>query len=201
MSSNNRRIAQRTGPDNLSGSAPKAATIKAHNFVNDVRIKDVTDPNYIVKQKEIETKEEEEEEKKKILKSEHRPTDNNNNVSSSSSSSTNRIPSIGSSNNFDHSMLKQEQQEELANQDALLDTMHHNLEKLSLMGATIHTELTNQETMVNDTNTVMDETTIAVQELTRKTNELIRKNGGPKWCGLLTGLTIILLILIWIALN
>jgi hypothetical protein len=99
-----------------------------------------------------------------------------------------------------HADLQLAHQEELAAQDAALDMMAANLDRLGEVSGAIHTELAAQGRVLSDVEERVDAVEEAVKEATKKVKEIVDKNGGPKWCGTIVVLSLVLAVLTYIAL-
>jgi hypothetical protein len=89
---------------------------------------------------------------------------------------------------------------EVEEQDRLLEGMSRSLERLGEMGNTISAELESQGRVIDEVGATVDMTQAAMDEATRRVQALIKSNGGPRWCGSLVVLSLVLAVLTYIAL-
>jgi hypothetical protein len=101
---------------------------------------------------------------------------------------------------IDAGSLHAEVRAEVATQDAMLDEMSANLERLGAVGHAITSELESQAVVVAEVDGSVDDTAAAMAETTRKVQAMVRENGGPGWCCTLVVLSGILAVLTYVAL-
>ena len=103
------------------------------------------------------------------------------------------------------SSVAQEQQLEraviLQEQDALLDKMSVSMGALKQISGAITGELEEQATLLEDTSLAVEVAHGDMEAVTKRINKLVEKAGGPQWCGVLTCLTTVLVILTFIAFS
>ena len=103
------------------------------------------------------------------------------------------------------SSVAQEQQLEraviLQEQDALLDKMSVSMGALKQISGAITGELEEQATLLEDTSLAVEVAHGDMEAVTKRINKLVEKAGGPQWCGVLTCLTSVLVILTFIAFS
>ena len=87
----------------------------------------------------------------------------------------------------------------LRDQDEILDRMGESMGALKDMAGAITGELEEQATLLDETSLAVDVASGNMEAVTKRINKFIEASGGPKWCSVLTGLTIVLIILTWIA--
>jgi hypothetical protein len=86
-------------------------------------------------------------------------------------------------------------------QDAILDRMSVSMGTLQQVAGAITGELDEQATLLEDTSLAVEVAHGDMEAVTKRVNKLVEKAGGPKWCGILTCLTTILIVLTWIAFS
>lgn len=96
-------------------------------------------------------------------------------------------------------VVAQERAQVLEEQDALLDRLGETVGALHEMSGRIAGELDAQAVEIEDVGLATELARGDVDAVTKRVNELVRRSGGFKWCSVLTSLTILLIILTWIA--
>ena len=96
-------------------------------------------------------------------------------------------------------VVKLEHAAVLQEQDAILDKMSISMGTLADMSSAISSELDEQATLLEDTSLAADVATGDMEAVTKKINKLVERAGGAKSCGILTCLTTVLIILLFIA--
>jgi len=88
----------------------------------------------------------------------------------------------------------------LKDQDEILERMEESMGVLKDMAGAITGELDEQATLLEETSIAVDVATGNMEAVTRRITKLVNATGGPKWCSVVTGLTIILIFLTYVAL-
>ncbi len=89
----------------------------------------------------------------------------------------------------------------LQEQDALLDKMSVSMGTLKHISSAITGELEEQATLLEETSLAVEVAHGDMEAVTKRVNKLIERAGGPQWCGVLTCLTSVLLVLTFIAFS
>jgi len=97
--------------------------------------------------------------------------------------------------------MQQERAEILQEQDALLEKMSTSMGTLQQVAGAITGELEVQATILEDTSLAVEMAHGDIDAVTKRVNKLVEKAGGPQWCGILTCLTTVLVILTFIAFS
>lgn len=96
-------------------------------------------------------------------------------------------------------VVSEERAAALEEQDALLDRLSSTVGTLHELSGRIAGELDAQAVAIDDVGLAAELARGDVDAVTKRVNELVRKNGGVKWCSVITGLVVVLLVLTWIA--
>ena len=89
----------------------------------------------------------------------------------------------------------------LQEQDALLDKMSVSMGTLKHISSAITGELEEQATLLEETSLAVEVAHGDMEAVTKRVNKLIERAGGPQWCGVLTCLTGVLVVLTFIAFS
>ena len=109
------------------------------------------------------------------------------------------LPSSNLPTGTGNTMATLERANILRDQDEILDRMGESMGALKDMAGAITGELEEQATLLDETSLAVDVASGNMEAVTKRINKFIEASGGPKWCSVLTGLTIVLIILTWIA--
>lgn len=90
---------------------------------------------------------------------------------------------------------------ELARQDASLDTMSHQLGRLGEVAIAIGGELEDQDRLITQVGVEVEAADASVTSAEREIKKLIARSGGAGYASILCALTLVLLLLAWIALT
>jgi len=94
---------------------------------------------------------------------------------------------------------REERAAALEEQDALLDRLSSTVGVIHEMSGRISGELDAQAAIIDDASLAAELARGDVDAVTRRVNKLVERAGGRGWCGVLTTLTVVLIILTWIA--
>lgn len=89
----------------------------------------------------------------------------------------------------------------LQEQDVLLDRMSVSMGTLQHISSAITGELEEQATLLEETSLAVEVAHGDMEAVTKRINKLVEKAGGPQWCGVLTCLTSVLILLTFIAFS
>ena len=98
-------------------------------------------------------------------------------------------------------MAQEERAVALQEQDAMLDRLSTTVGVIQEMSGRISNELDDQAVVMDDVGIAVELAQGDVDAVTRRVNKLVAANGGKSWCGVITALVVILIILSWIALT
>ena len=90
------------------------------------------------------------------------------------------------------------QRQQLKKQDEGLDMLSKSADRLGQLSMNIHEELGQQNKLLDDMEEDLDRTTVQLGFVTRKTRELILKSGGKKNFLLVAGLSLVVVILVFL---
>jgi len=88
----------------------------------------------------------------------------------------------------------------LAEQDAVLDSLSTAVGTLKELSGAISGELEEQAVMMDEASLSLELAKGDVDAVTKRITKFIETSGGVKWCSLLTGLTLLLIVLTYFAL-
>ena len=96
---------------------------------------------------------------------------------------------------------REERAAALEEQDALLDRLSATVGTLKELSGAIAGELDSQAAVIEDVGLAAELARGDVDAVTGRVAALVRRNGGPGWCGVITALVVLLIVLTWIAFS
>jgi hypothetical protein len=96
-------------------------------------------------------------------------------------------------------MALEERATALEEQDAMLDRLSSTVNVIQEMSGRISNELDEQAVVMDDVGLAVELAQGDVDAVTRRVNKIVQQNGGKSWCGFITALVVLLIILSWIA--
>jgi len=96
---------------------------------------------------------------------------------------------------------REERAAALEEQDALLDRLSTTVGTLKELSGAIAGELDSQAAAIEDVGLAAELARGDVDAVTGRVAALVRRNGGPQWCGIITALVVLLIVLTWIAFS
>mmetsp|Transcript_9116 Transcript_9116/g.29538 ORF Transcript_9116/g.29538 Transcript_9116/m.29538 type:complete len:100 (-) Transcript_9116:158-457(-) len=95
-------------------------------------------------------------------------------------------------------MRSETMEQELEMQDRNLDELSQSVGTLSRLGREIKSEIEDQNSMLNDLEDAVDQNLEGMSLITKKTTDLVNKAGGKRWCALIAGLSVVIVVLLYL---